>query len=106
MAAWLAFAVPYIPDVIKLAMPLFTRSKPQEKSPDVVAQQITELQDAATQNAEAIKTLTTEMQKTIDALQLGAESLTKELRLARTLSIVAATVAALAFCVAAYALAR
>lgn len=29
MAAWFTHALPYIPDLIKLARPLFTRSKPQ-----------------------------------------------------------------------------
>ena len=105
MAAWFNLALNLIPDIIKLASPLFTRSKPQDDVPDVVATQITELQNAAAQNAESIKTLATEMQKTIDVLQLGAETLTKELKVAKTLSLVAVTAAVLAFGLASYALA-
>lgn len=105
MAAWFTAALPFIPDVIKLARPLFTRSAPQDKVPDVVVTQISELQDVAAQNADAIKTLAVEMQNTIASLQVGAEALSKELRLARAVSTVAVTVAALAFALAAYALA-
>jgi uncharacterized coiled-coil protein SlyX len=69
MAAWYALAASYLPDIIKLALPLFTRGRPQEKTPEVMAQQITELQSAALQNADSIKLMATEMQKTIEALQ-------------------------------------
>jgi len=105
MAAWFTAALPFIPDVIKLAKPLFTRSKPQDKVPDVVATQITELQDIAALNADAIKTLAIEMQNTINSLQVGAQALAKALKFARTVSIVAATTALLAFALAAYSLA-
>jgi len=105
MAAWFTAALPFIPDVIKLARPLFTRSAPQDKVPDVVVTQISELQDVAAQNADAIKTLAVEMQSTITALKAGAEALSAELRFASTVSLVAMTVAVLAFALAAYALA-
>ena len=104
MAAWFAAVLPFIPDVIKLATPLFTRTKPQDEVPDVLEKQIIELQDVATKNTEAIKTLAGEMQKTIDALQRGAILLANDLKFARTLSVVAATVAVIALCLAAYAL--
>ena len=105
MAAWFTAALPFLPDVIKLATPLFTRSKPQDKVPDVVATQIAELQDIAAQNSDAIKTLAIEMQNTINSLQVGAQALAVELKLARTVSLVAVTAAVLAFSLAAYALA-
>ena len=105
MAAWFTAALPFIPDVIKLASPLFTRSKPQDHVPDIVVTQIAELQTASAQNTEALKALAAEMQKTIDALQIGAEALARDLRMARIVSIVAGTVALLSFAVAAYALA-
>lgn len=105
MAAWFAHALPYIPDLIKLARPLFTRSRPQDQVPEVVARQITELQDSAAQNTEAIKTLAIEMQNTINSLQVGAEALAQELRLVRILAIVCVTAAMLAVGLAAFALA-
>ncbi|HSB98180.1 MAG TPA: hypothetical protein VLC91_17090 [Spongiibacteraceae bacterium] len=104
MAAWFALAAPYLPDIIQLALPLFTRAKAQEKIPDIVVQQITELQNAATQNADSIKLLATEMQKTIEVLQVGATLLEQRLQRAQLLTVVASTVAVLAFVIALYAL--
>ena len=106
MPGWFALAAPYIPEIIKIARPLFTRASSQEKSGEVVAQQIAELQTAATQNAESIKLLATEMQHTIDALQSGAAVLEKKLDFARVLLIISTTISILAFGIAAYALAR
>lgn len=106
MAGWLALAVPYIPEIIKIARPLFTRTSPQEKSAEVVAQQIAELQTAVIQNSESIKLLATEMQHTIDALQTGAAALEKKLDRAGVLLIISTAISVLALCVAAYALTR
>lgn len=104
MAAWFTPLLPFIPEAIKLTSPLFTRSRAQDKGPEVLDTQIAELQSAATQNAEATKALAAEMQKTIDALKVGADALAKELRAARLLSVVAVTAAVLAFALAAFAL--
>jgi hypothetical protein len=106
MSSWLAIAVPYLPEIINLARPLFTRDKSQEKVPEIVAQQIAELQTAVADNVESIKKLAMDMQKTIDALQRGADALEKELRHARIVNMVALTAAVLAFCLSAYALAK
>lgn len=106
MSSWLAIAVPYLPEIINLARPLFTRNKNQGKVSDITAQQISELQTAVADNVESIKKLAMDMQKTIDALQLGADALEKKLRRAHAINIVAMTTAALAFCIAAYALAE
>lgn len=104
MSAWLAIAAPYIPEIIKLARPLFTRNNPEQKTIEVAAQQIAELQTAAIQNSESIKLLATEMQHTLEALQQGAAELEKKLERARTLLIVSVTISVLAFAVAIYAL--
>ena len=106
MSAWFAIAAPYIPEIIKIARPLFTRGSPGKETQDVAAQQIAELQTAATQNSESIKLLATEMQHTIEALQKGATALERKLDRARMLLIVSATISVLAFCVAVYALAH
>lgn len=105
MAAWYALAATYLPDIVKLALPLFTRGKAQDKTPEVMAQQIAELQAAALQNADSIKLMATEMQKTIETLQAGAVMLDRRLLRAQLLAGGASIVAVLAFCVAAYALA-
>ena len=106
MPAWFAIAAPYIPEIIKIARPLFTRGNPKEKSIEVAAQQIAELQTSAIQNSESIKLLATEMQHTIEALQKGAAELEKKLDHARMLLIITATVSILSFCIAVYALAH
>ena len=107
MSSWLAIAVPYLPEIIHLARPLFTRNKnaDTDKTPELAAQQIAELQAAVADNVENIKKLAMDMQQTIDALQLAADALDKRLRLAHTINIVALTVSVLAFGIAAYALA-
>lgn len=105
MSSWLAIAVPYLPEIIHLARPLFTRNKQADKAPDLTTQQIAELQTAVADNVENIKKLAMDMQQTIDALQLAADALDQRLRLAHTLNIVALTTAVLAFGIAAYALA-
>jgi hypothetical protein len=104
MSSWLAIAVPYLPEIIHLARPLFTRNRNNEKTPELTAQQIAELQTAVADNVENIKKLAMDMQQTIDALQLAADALDQRLRLAHTLNIVALTAAVLACCIAAYAL--
>jgi ABC-type hemin transport system substrate-binding protein len=106
MPAWFAIAAPYIPEIIKIARPLFTRNNPKEKSIEVVGQQIAELQTAAIQNAESIKLLATEMQHTIEALQKASTELEKKLDRARVLLIISVTTSVLAFCVAIYSFAR
>src|SRR3546814_20641576 len=62
---------PFLPDIIQMAKPMFTR----DKGADQVPQQIKELQDAATQNAGAVKQLAGEMQRTLASLQQGASQL-------------------------------
>ena len=69
-------------------------------------EQIAELQNAATQNADSIKLLATDMQKTIEVLQLGAERLERQSRRSERLALIAVTVAAASFALAAFALAR
>ena len=91
-------------------------SKKQNKGEKkAITKQIKELQDAAAQNADAIHTLAGEMQNTLHSLQQGAAELERtlarqELALAalersKRLTVVAVTVAVLAFALAAYALA-
>lgn len=115
MAAWFTVVAPFLPDIIQMAKPMFTRDKGADKIP----QQIKELQDAATQNADAVKQLAGEMQRTLATLQHGATQLEttlatlqerqgrfeRSVRRAQALSLIAVTAAALAFGLSAYALA-
>ena len=103
MAAWFTVAAPLIPEILRLARPYFTRAPQQASAPpsEVVAVQITELQDVAAQNAESIKVLAAEMQKTIATLQEASMTLEQRLRRAHRLSLVSLGVAGLALAVAA-----
>ena len=110
-ATWITIAAPYVPEIIRLARPLFTRTPPQVDNSqqlriDVIGAQIAELQDAATQNADSIRKLATDMQKTIEVLQLGADRAERRLQQSNRLVLIATTMAALAFALAAYALAN
>ena len=109
-ATWITIAASSLPEIIRMARPLFTRTPQVDNSHqprmDVIAEQIAQLQDAATQNADSIKKLATDMQKTIEVLQVGADQAERRLRRASQLTVIATTVAILAFALAAYALAR
>lgn len=116
MAAWFTVVAPFLPDIIQMAKPMFTR----DKGADLVPQQIKELQDAATQNAGAVKQLAGEMQHTLASLQQGAtglettlaalqdrnSALEREVRRANQFALAAATAAVLAFALSAWALVR
>lgn len=111
-AGWITVVAPYLPEIVRLARPIFTRTPPplvdlgQQRRNDVIDAQITELQDAASQNADSIGKLAADMQKTIEALQLGAARVERRLLRAQALAVVATTAAVLAFGLAAWALAR
>ena len=109
-ATWITIAASSLPEIIRMARPLFTRTPQVDNSHqlrmDVIGEQITELQDAATQNADSIRKLATDMQKTIEVLQVGADRAERRLRRASQLTVIATTVAILACSLAAYALAR
>ena len=95
-ATWITIAAPYVPEIIRLARPLFTRTPPQVDNSqqlriDVIGAQIAELQDAATQNADSIRKLATDMQKTIEVLQVGADRAKRQLRRSNQLVLVATT---------------
>ena len=109
-ATWITIAASSLPEIIRLARPLFTRTPQVDNSHqlrlDVIGEQIAELQAAATQNADSIRKLATDMQKTIEVLQVGANRAERRLRRANTLTLVATTMATLAFVLAAWTLAR
>ena len=115
MAGWFTVMAPLLPELIRVARPMFTRGR----EPSQIPQQIRELQDAVDHNDQAIKALAGELEqtlavlkqasreaeRTIVGLQQSQDALEKRLQRAQVVSIVAVTAAALAFAVAAYALA-
>jgi hypothetical protein len=90
MAAWLPVlkaALPYVSNIVAAALPVFTARRGPDASAELVSRQIAELQDAVTQNAEAVKGLAAQVEKTITALDGG------EAELARRLAALQETVA-------------
>ena len=71
MAAWfsvLQAAMPFISNIVAAAIPAFTRAKDEGSSNELVEQQIVELQQAVTSNAESVKGLATQVAQTLTAL--------------------------------------
>lgn len=116
MAGWFTVMAPLLPELIRAARPMFTRGR----EPSQIPQQIRELQDAVDHNDQAIKALAGELEQTLAVLKQASleaertivglrqsqEALEKGLQRAQVVSTVAVTMAALAFAVAAFALAR
>lgn len=101
MASWLIPALkavlPHVGDIVAAAKPVFTKKRPADPAPatpDLVQQQIAELQAAASQQSAHIKELAAQLENTVAALQKAAA--VGEARLRRVL-IFTAVSAALAF---------
>jgi hypothetical protein len=101
--------LPHIGTIVDAAKPVFTRKKPTEAaaaSPDVVQQQIAELQAAASQNADNIKELAEQLQSTVAALQTSAALAESRLRRTTLFSSIAVAVSIAALLVGAFTLLR
>lgn len=116
MPSWLLPALkavlPHIGTIVDAAKPVFTRKKPADTtaanpaSPDVVQQQIAELQAAASQNADNIKELAEQLQSTVAALQTSAALAESRLRRATLSSAIAVAISIAALLVGAFTLLR
>ena len=104
MAAWLIPALkavlPHIATIIAAAAPVFTRKSADAANQALQQQQITELQSAASQNAEHIKELAAQLQSTVAALEQGAAIAEARLRRAILLWISATAVSAVSLGIA------
>jgi len=82
MAAWLPIlkaALPYVAQIVTAAIPAFTTKSEIAKSDPLIVQQIEELQDAATKNAESIHLLAEKLQQTIQGIEGAAIALQKQM---------------------------
>jgi len=108
MAAWLAPALkavlPHIGTIVSAVEPIFTRKKAEAAANQMqlLQDQIAELQSAASQNAEHIKDLATQLQSTIMALEEAASIAEVKLKRAVQLSVAAIVLAAISSAVAAF----
>ncbi len=96
MAAWIPLiktAMPYVAQVLSIAIPAFTARSANKKTDDIIPKQITELQEAVTQNAESVKILAEQLKGTIEGVDAAAIKLQQELDLYRRRSVLAMIVA-------------
>jgi len=98
MASWLAAALkavlPHVGDIVAATKPAFTRKpEPAANQPDVVQQQIAELQAAVSQQASHIKELAAQLANTIETLERAAQLADARLRRVLIFTAVAAAVA-------------
>lgn len=103
MVAWIpAFKtiLPYVTQIVSLAVPAFTTRTDNNTSQEVVHQQIHELQEAATRNTEAVKVLATQLQKGMADIDAGAGRIEKELQRIRQLCVIAITISGIAIVLA------
>ena len=104
MAAWLIPALkavlPHIGTIIAAAAPVFTRKGADAANQALLQQQITELQSAASQNAEHIKELAAQLQSTVAALEQGAAIAEAKLRRVVLLCVAATAVSAVSLGIA------
>jgi len=101
MAAWvsaLKTVLPYVTNIVTAAIPAFTARRGQDRSAEVTAQQIAELQSAATHNAESVRVLAEQLQRTVSALEQGAVNLERAMRRLRVVASVALVFALVALC--------
>jgi hypothetical protein len=82
MAGWLIPALkamlPHVGDILTAAKPVLTRKR--DVGPEVMQQQIAELQGAVSQQAAYIKDLAAQLENTVSALEKAAEIAEQRLR--------------------------
>lgn len=99
MALWLPaikIMLPYVTQIVSAAIPAFTKKTDKTNADGIIPSQITELQAAATQNAESLKTLATQLQQVITGIDAAAGKMEQEIKVAKRLSLVAIILALLA----------
>lgn len=98
--------LPHVAQIATVAIPAFTKKPAVAKIDPVVAQQIEELQSAATKNAESIHVLAEKLQLTIQGIEQGAEKIQRDMAKLRTLLILSWLVSGGAVVIAIIALLR
>ncbi|HEX9812041.1 MAG TPA: hypothetical protein VGA88_08145 [Burkholderiales bacterium] len=94
MAAWLPVlktVLPYVTTIVTSALPVFTAKKDNER--------IAELQNAVKHNAESVRVLAEQLQRTVQAIEAGAASAERAVKRARRVSVVSLIVATAALLV-------
>jgi len=95
MSSWIPLiktAIPYVVQVLSIAIPAFTSRSSQKEAADIVPEQIAELQNAVIQNSESVKVLAEQLKGTLEGMDAAAVKLQQELLYTRRLSIFAVIV--------------
>ena len=106
MAAWIPLlktALPYVVQVLSLAIPAFTSKTGDTKNLEFIPEQIQELQSAATQNAESVKVLAEQLKSTIEGIDAAAVKLQQEVKSLRYQCRIAILIAIVSFTCAVWA---
>ena len=98
--------LPHVTQIATVAIPAFTKKPAAAKLDPVVAQQIEELQTAATKNAESIHVLAEKLQETIQGIEVGAEKIQRDMAKLRTLLVISWVLTSGAIALAVFALLR
>ena len=96
MAAWLPVikaSLPYVTQIVTAAIPAFTSKPPNAPPDEIVPKQIEELQAAVTHNAEAVKSLATQLKDTLEVLEQSGRRLETELARQRRMTLLAVLIA-------------
>ena len=107
MAVWfipaLKAILPHVGTILSVAVPVFTkRSADADANQALLQQQITELQSAASQNAQHIKELAAQLQSTVAVLEQAASIAEARLRRVLLVCIAAILLSVAAFSAAVY----
>ncbi|MDH5392440.1 MAG: hypothetical protein OEY11_04540 [Gammaproteobacteria bacterium] len=96
MAAWIPLiktALPYVVQVVSIAIPAFTSKADDNKNSEIIHKQISELQSAVTQNAESVKILAEQLKGTIEGIDTAALKIQQEVALLKRLCLLAIIIA-------------
>ena len=106
MAAWLPalkVILPYVAQVVTVAVPVFTKKTDKGPAAEIIPQQIQELQGAVTRNAESLKVLADQLQQAIATIDAGAVRMEREMRTLRLLCLASIFTSGVAIALAALA---
>ncbi len=107
MAAWLPIikaAIPHIAQIVTASLPIFTPRSDSADREALVDRQIQELQHAATQNAESVRELATQLKTTFESLESASADLQTRLKHQQQLIIVILVVSVVAISFSTFAL--
>ena len=99
MAAYLTVVkaiLPYLAQIVTASIPAFTKKSDKSGTEDITRNQISELQEAVTHNAESLKILATQLQQVITGIDNGSAKIEKEIKAIKFLSIFAIAISILA----------